>query len=198
MFERIREDYDFYRSWRHRAFWAMLLFRFGQWSLALRFAPVRWITGKAYGLVRVFSPIFTGVAIDRGMRVGRRFHMIHAGGIVVHPDVTFGDRCAIMHGVTVGTNMDRQGVPRIGNDVFIGTGAVVIGNIRIGDGALIAANSLVFFDVPEDALAMGVPAIIYPNKSRLRRPGSEAAGMTRPEAEPAPAPELQSTPAKAA
>ena len=75
-----------------------------------------------------------------------------------------------MHNVTVGTNMDKPGCPQIGDDVFIGAGAVVVGNIKIGDGALIAANSLVFFDVPDDALAMGVPAVIYPGKSRLRRP----------------------------
>lgn len=173
MFDHVREDYSFYRSWRHRAFWAMLLFRFGQWSLRLRPAALRWMTGKAYGFARVFSPIFTGVAIDRAMRVGKRFHIIHAGGIVIHPDVRFGDRCGIMHNVTVGTNMDRQGVPTIGDDVFIGAGAVVIGNIVVGDGAMIAANSLVFFDVPADALAMGVPATIYPNKSRLRRPPPE-------------------------
>ena len=194
MFDRIREDYSFYRSWRHRAFWAMLLFRFGQWSLSLGFAPTRWLTGKLYGFARIFSPIFTGIAIDRGMRVGRRFHIIHAGGITLNPGVTFGDRCSIMHNVTVGTNMDKPGCPRIGDDVFIGTGAVVIGNIRVGDGALIAANSLVFFDVPPDALAMGVPAIIYPNKSRLRRPGRDATAALSRE----PVSETQPPPAKAA
>jgi len=196
MFERIREDYAFYHTWRHRALWALLLFRFGQWSLSLRSAPLRWATGKVYGLARIFSPIFTGVAIDRGMRVGRQFRIVHAGGIVLHPEVVFGDRCGIMHNVTVGTNMDLPGCPRIGYDVFIGTGATVIGDIIVGDGALIAANSLVFFDVPADALAMGVPAIIYPNKSRLRRPKGEAtAAHTRPNT---PETEVQPPPAKAA
>lgn len=195
MFENIREDYSFYRSWRHRAFWAMLVFRFGQWSNRLSPVALRWLTGKAYGFVRTFSPIFTGVAIDRGMRIGHRFHIIHPGGIVIHPEVSFGHRCGIMHNVTIGTNMDRQGVPTIGDDVFIGAGAVVIGRIVIGDGALIAANSLVFFDVPADALAMGVPATIYPNKSRLRRPAPEtSAAIIRDDA----ASETQPPPAKAA
>ena len=99
-----------------------------------------------------------------------------------------------MHNVTVGTNMDRPGCPRIGDDVFLGTGAVVIGDIRIGDGALVAANSLVFFDVPADALAMGVPAVIYPNKSRLRRPAPEATAAIIRE----PSSETQPPPAKAA
>jgi serine O-acetyltransferase len=175
MFEWIREDWDFYKSLRHRAFWAMLLFRFGQWSNRLPSPPLRWLTGKVYGFVRIFSPIFTGVAIDRGMKVGHRFHIVHAGGVTINPGVTFGNRCGIMHNVTVGTNMDKPGCPQIGDDVFIGAGAVVVGNITIGDGALIAANSLVFFDVPADALAMGVPAVIYPGKSRLRRAGGGAA-----------------------
>jgi serine O-acetyltransferase len=173
MLEWVLEDYDFYRSFRHRAFWAMLLFRYGQWSLRLPFAPLRWITGKIYGFLRIFSPILTGIAIDRGMRVGHRFHIVHAGGVTINPGVTFGNRCGVMQNVTIGTNMDKPGCPKIGDDVFIGAGAVVIGNITIGDGALIAANSLVFFDVPPDALAMGVPAMIYPNKSRLRRPAPE-------------------------
>ena len=173
MFEWIREDYEVHRSWRHRAFWAMLLLRFGQWSLRLQFLPLRWVMGKVYGFFRTFSPIVTGIAIDRGMRVGHRFRIVHAGGIVIHPGVVFGNRCGIMHNVTLGNNMDKPGCPRIGDDVFIGAGAVVIGNITVGDGALIAANSLVFFDVPPDALAMGVPATIYPNKSRLRRPSRE-------------------------
>jgi len=196
MFEWIREDWDFYRSFRHRAFWAMLLFRYGQWSLRLRPAPLRWLTGKVYGFVRIFSPIFTGIAIDRGMRVGHRFHIIHAGGVTINPGVTFGNRCGIMHNVTIGTNMDKPGCPKIGDDVFIGAGAVVVGNITIGDGALIAANSLVFFDVPADALAMGVPAVIHPNKSRLRRPAKEATAALIREADSETPPPR--TPAKAA
>jgi serine acetyltransferase len=64
-----------------------------------------------------------------------------------------------MHGVTIGTNMDR-GVPVIGNDVFIGANATIIGKIRIGDGARIAANTLVLSNVPPGTVAIGVPAKI--------------------------------------
>jgi serine acetyltransferase len=68
-----------------------------------------------------------------------------------------------MHNVTVGTNM-VGGAPTIGNDVFIGCGAAVLGEITIGDGVRIAANSLVIGDVPAGALAMGVPARVYPGR----------------------------------
>lgn len=175
MFEHVRADYRVYKSLRNRAMWAMLLYRYGRWGAGLRVAPLRWAANRVYGLLRTFSPILTGICMERNMKVGEHFHIIHPDGIIIHPGVEFGDRCGIMHNVTVGTNMNRPGVPRIGNDVFIGAGAVVVGPITIGDGALIAANSLVFFDVPPDALALGVPAVIHPNKSRLRRRAEEPA-----------------------
>jgi serine O-acetyltransferase len=167
MFERIREDYAVHgRLLRERALWAMAVYRFGQWADRLRPAPLRWLFGKSYGVLIVFAPIVTGVYLDRRVRVGRGFHIVHAGGISFHPDVTFGERCGVMQNVTIGMNM-RGGVPTIGDDVFIGAGAVILGEITIGAGARIAANSLVINDVPPGAVAMGVPAKIYPNIARL-------------------------------
>jgi serine O-acetyltransferase len=175
MFERIREDFDVYgRRLRNRALWAMVVYRFGQWADRVRFRPLRWLLRKAYGILNLFIPIVTGITIDCDMKVGRRFHIIHAGPLQIHPDTVFGDRCGVMHHVTIGVNMDG-GVPRFGNDVFVGAGAVVVGEITIGDGARIAANSLVITDVPPDGLAMGVPARIYPQmgNSRLRVPADK-------------------------
>jgi len=164
MFERIREDYDVHgRRLSERAFWALLHYRFGRWAMGLRLAPLRWALGKVYGAVAVIIPIVSGVAIDRRMTVGRRFHIVHAGMVGLHPQATFGDDCGVMHGVTVGTNMVGR-PPTIGNGVFIGCGATVLGEITIGDGARIAANSLVVSDVPAGAMAMGVPAKVYPGR----------------------------------
>ncbi|HVP72491.1 MAG TPA: serine acetyltransferase [Phycisphaerales bacterium] len=168
MFERIRHDFNVYgRSWRHRALWAMALYRFGQWGERQRLQPLRWLLGKIYGFCAVFAPIITGVAIDRAMKIGEKFHIVHPGMVVIHPGAVFGDRCGIMHNVTIGQNMN-SGVPVFGNDVFIGAGAVVLGDIRIGDGACIASNSLVISDVPVNAMAMGVPAKVYPNMGMYR------------------------------
>jgi serine O-acetyltransferase len=68
----------------------------------------------------------------------------------------------------------RGGVPRFGDGVFIGCHATVLGEITVGDGARIAANSLVVSDVPAGALAMGVPARIYPNMANLGEPAAVA------------------------
>jgi serine O-acetyltransferase len=74
-----------------------------------------------------------------------------------------------MHDVTIGES-DRRGVPVIGDDVFIGAGAKVLGPIRIGHGARVAANSLVIADVPDGATAIGVPARILSYSGRKQTP----------------------------
>jgi serine O-acetyltransferase len=79
-----------------------------------------------------------------------------------------GDRCGIMHNVTIGTNM-TEGVPVIGDDVFIGVGACILGDITIGDRVRISANSLVTTDVPPDSIAIGVPAKILPSLASMGR-----------------------------
>jgi serine O-acetyltransferase len=90
--------------------------------------------------------------------IGEGLFMTHVGGIHLHPDVVIGRNCNLAHHVTIGTSaMGRKGVPRIGDNVYIGVGAAIIGKIRIGDGAKIAANTLVINNVPCGATVMGVP-----------------------------------------
>lgn len=110
----------------------------------------------------------TGVDLDRTTQVGEALHIVHGGMISIHPDAIIGDRVGIMHGVTLGTNMG-PGAPVIGDDVFIGCQASILGRVKIGNGARIAANSLVITDVPSGAVAIGVPARIGPDVSGLRK-----------------------------
>jgi len=166
MFDDIRADYALHRPLRNRALWALVVYRFGRWSMQRKFPPWRWLTSKIYGLVSILSEIVTGVIMDRGVQVGKGFHIIHPERVRIHPDVVIGDRVGVMHGVTIGTGM-FPGVPVVGNDVFIGANATIIGKIKIGDGARIAANSLVLCNVPPGAMAIGVPAKI------MRLPGTK-------------------------
>jgi len=156
-------------------------YRFGVWSMHRRFGPWRWFTSKIYGLMKVFSEIVTGVSMDRKVRVGKRFHLIHAGMISIHPETVFGNDCGVMHNVTIGTNMGK-GVPKIGNRVFIGAGACVLGDIRVQDGARIAANSLVITDIPADSVAIGVPAKVIPGIAGVV--ASQKPQRTHPQAVP--------------
>jgi len=137
-----------------------------------KFLPWRWLTSKVYGVLTIFSEILTGILIDRHVRIGKGFHIIHGYGIGIHPDAVIGDRVGVMHGVTIGVNM-FPGAPVIGNDVFIGAYATIAGKIKIGDGARIASNTLVITDVPPGAMAIGVPAKIM-RLPATRRPGRPA------------------------
>lgn len=169
MLDNIRKDFTTHgRSLREGGFWAMLVYRFGVWSLNRKLPPWRWLTSKVYGLTYFFAAPITGVLLPRETKVGEGFHIIHAGGVSIHPDVAIGARCGVMHRVTIGTNMTGD-VPSIGDDVFIGCGASVLGKIKIGNDVRISANSLVIADVPDGAVAMGVPAQVYPNMDLLRK-----------------------------
>jgi serine O-acetyltransferase len=139
------------------AFWVMLVYRFGVWSLGVRWPPGRWVTGKVYGALQRAAVILTGISLHRTARLSKGFHIVGRGMIYIHPDVVVGARCGLMHYVTLGTNMG-DGVPTLGDDVFLGCGASVLGNVTIGNGARIAANSLVITDVPTGGVAIGVPA----------------------------------------
>ncbi|HVX86435.1 MAG TPA: serine acetyltransferase [Phycisphaerae bacterium] len=150
-------------AWRNRAVWALTVYHCGRWVLGMRATPMRWVGNKVYGFAMIFTPMITGVSLDRHTRIGEKFHIIHPGMVLIHPEVRIGDRCGIMHGVTLGTSPSNPGVPVVGDDVFIGAAATVLGGVRIGDGAKIAANSLVICDVPAGATAIGVPAKVYPS-----------------------------------
>jgi serine O-acetyltransferase len=98
--------------------------------------------------------------IAPGARIGAAFHLIHARNVTIADGVEIGDRVGVMHEVTIGPSHQGGGAPRLGHDVFVGAGAAVLGPITIGDGAMIAANSLVVCDVPPGTFAVGVPAKI--------------------------------------
>lgn len=168
MFANIKNDYIIHgKSFKNRAFWALIVFRYGKWVLTFRNSFFKWIFSKFYGFLKLVSEIITCITIDSKMEVGEGFHLIHAEGpISIHPDAIIGKRCGIMHNVTIGTNMGK-GVPKIGDDVFIGVGACVLGDIKIGDRARISANSLVISDVPDDTIVIGVPAKALPRLNPL-------------------------------
>ncbi len=112
--------------------------------------------------------ITTGIELPCEATVGRNFVIDHFGGIIVSGYARFGDNCRIRTGVVVGlSRVDDPCAPVIGNNVDIGAGAKLLGNITIGDNVCIGANAVVTRDVPSDSIAVGVPAQIKP--ARVRR-----------------------------
>jgi len=112
--------------------------------------------------VSQWSRFWTGVEIHPGAKIGRRFVIDHGNGIVIGETAEIGDDVLIYQGVTLGGTGKDVGKrhPTIGNNVMIGSGAKVLGPIRINDNARIAAGAVVLQAVPENATAVGVPAQI--------------------------------------
>ncbi len=105
----------------------------------------------------------TGVEIHPGAKIGKGLFIDHGAGIVIGETSVIGDNCTIYHGVTLGgrghvKNAKRH--PTIGDNVLIGTGAKLLGNITVGDNANIGANAVILHDVPAGATVVGVPGKI--------------------------------------
>ena len=123
-------------------------------------------------LARVISQItrfFTGIEIHPGAKIGRNLFIDHGMGVVIGETSEVGDNVTIYHAVTLGGSSpsidsekqrDEKRHPTIGNDVVIGSGAQIIGPIKVGNGSRIAANAVVVKDVPDNATMVGVPAKI--------------------------------------
>jgi serine O-acetyltransferase len=104
----------------------------------------------------------TGIEIHPGARIGKRFFIDHGMGVVVGETAIIGDDVLLYQGVTLGGTGIEQGKrhPTVGNNVVIGTGAKVLGNIIIGDNSYIGANAVVIKDVPPNSTVVGVPGRI--------------------------------------
>lgn len=107
-----------------------------------------------------------GFQIYPETEIGEGFYLGHWGSLVINPKAKIGRNCNIAQGVTIGQQNrgKNAGFPVIGNEVWIGTNAVIVGGISVGDNVLIAPNAYVNFDVPENSVVMGNPARIYPNQ----------------------------------
>lgn len=103
-----------------------------------------------------------GISIPAGTSIGSGFYIGHFGGIVVSQKATIGRNCNISQGVTIGrANRGRnQGYPVLGNNIYIGPGAVIAGSVRIGDNVAIGANCVVTTDIPDNSVVVGIPGKI--------------------------------------
>jgi len=162
MFKNIIHDFKTYKGdYGAQGFWVMLVYRFGRWRYGVRPAILRRLFSLIYKILYKFIQVITGIELPCETEVGRRFVIDHFGGIVVSGYAKFGDNCRIRNGVVVGLkNVEELGAPIIGNNVDIGAGAKVLGKIRIGNNVLIGANAVVITDVPDNSIAVGIPAVI--------------------------------------
>lgn len=111
----------------------------------------------------------THIQIPAATKIGRGLYIGHCGPVVINPKAEIGMNCNIAIGVTIGQENRgrREGAPKIGNKVWIGTNAVIVGAVTIGDEVLVAPNSFVNFDVPPRSIVIGNPARVIPSENAV-------------------------------
>lgn len=180
-----REDLKANRTVLHPGFHAVAVHRFGVWSLRRR-GVTRWLTSKIYVLAYLSMRNVYGVELPRKAQIGRRLRLPHPMGVVVHGQSEIGDDCMIRQNVTIGQfnyGRDRHPpyAPKLGKDVWVGAGAVIVGGISVGDGARIGPNAVVMTDVPNNGFVFAREAAVMDPLGR-RDPLEEEHQLPSPEA----------------
>ena len=109
-----------------------------------------------------FTRWMTGVEIHPAAQIGRRFFIDHAMGVIIGETTVIGDDCTLYQGVTLGGTGKETGKrhPTLGNNVLVGVGASVLGNITLGDNAKVGGGAVVVSDVPPNSTVVGIPGHI--------------------------------------
>jgi len=117
---------------------------------------------------------FTGIEIHPGAQIGKGLFIDHGMGVVIGETSIIGDNVTLFQGVTLGGTGKERGKrhPSLGNNVVVGTGAKILGNIKIGDNVQIGANAVVIRDVPPSSTVVGVPGRI------TKREGKKIPGVS--------------------
>ena len=178
MFEHIREDLCRYGAGGREQLRAMILYprvwaiaghRFARWVYT---APMSGLTRRLLQrlvvVVNVWIDVATHIELPAGAEIGPGLLIPHSGYIVVGPRVRIGRHCTLTQGVTIGhggggtKTLDES--PVIGDRVYIGPGAVIIGPVTVGDDAVIGAGAVVTRSIPARGVAVGNPARVISRK----------------------------------
>lgn len=122
--------------------------------------------GPGASFFDMLNYLIFGCIVPSHARIGEGTHIEHRGvAVVINRRAVIGARCSIGAQVVIGgRGKDIEGVPIIGDDVYLGAGAKILGDIKIGDRSVIGANSVVLSDIPDGVTAVGVPARVLPLK----------------------------------
>lgn len=147
------------------SFFEVLLTYAGLHAVIMHRAAHKFFKWKVPVLPRILSQVarhVTGIEIHPGAEIGKRLFIDHGMGVVIGETSVVGDDVTMYQGVTLGGTGKEKGKrhPNIGDNVVIGTGAKILGNITIGDNSYIGANAVVLKDVPSNSTVVGVPGRI--------------------------------------
>ncbi|MGH9654891.1 MAG: serine O-acetyltransferase, partial [Bryobacteraceae bacterium] len=141
---------------------AVLFHRIAHWFYEHR----RWVMARWISHV---SRFLTGIEIHPGAKIGERLFIDHGLGVVIGETAEIGDDVLLYQGVTLGGTGNQCGKrhPTLGNRVVVGTGAAILGDIRLGDGVRVGAGSVVVHSVPEGATVVGIPGRVVKGRTEM-------------------------------
>ena len=164
-------DINKYKNYSCKATLVLLLTTQGLWALFVYRVSNTIFKSKLPGIIKkplllvsiIFQKwieIIAGISIPYSCTIGHSFYIGHFGGVIINANAKIGNNCNISQGVTIGVSGrgDKRGVPVLGDHIYIGANAVLVGKIIVGNNCLIAANSLVVDSVNDNATVLGVPA----------------------------------------
>jgi serine O-acetyltransferase len=167
-----------------QGFWALAVHRFGNWRMGIRWKLFRAPMSILYrGLYRIVEWI-CGISLPYTVPVGRRVRIWHHSGMVLHAR-SIGNDVHIRQNTTFGVahRGQNEALPVIEDGADIGCHVCILGNVRIGSGAVVGAGSVVLTDVPPGTVAVGVPARVLPAReltdSKLTMSGSVSEVIVR-------------------
>jgi serine O-acetyltransferase len=175
VFKLIQSDYCKYKKYGghffaivflSQGFWAIFQYRIANGIYRkIRIPIVRHILLLLCLFWQKIVEITTGISIPASVQIGHSFYIGHFGGIILNGNAVIGNNCNISQGVTIGISgiENKRGVPVIGNDVYIGANAVLAGKITVGNTVLVGACSMVNSSFADNAVVMGVPAVVISN-----------------------------------
>lgn len=190
MFENLREDLRRYgdgAGQQARALvlapplWAVVAYRFSRWVYTARLPrPARKALGVASSLLNTLANVATNIELPPQAEIGPGLFIAHTGYVVLGPRVVLGRHCTLTQGVTIGHagggDQSWLECPVLGDRVYVGPGAAVIGPVTVGHDALIGVNAVVTRAVPPRGVAVGNPASVISLKGSfalISYPGME-------------------------
>ena len=130
----------------------VIIYRISRFFYDLKIKPISWLFDYS-------NRLFFKCWIPGSARIGKNFTVGYWGiGVIIHSNTIIGDNCQVNQNTTIGKKITTNGVPKLGNNVYIGANCVIYGAISIGDHAVIGPLSLVNTNIPANTFAAGVPA----------------------------------------
>jgi serine O-acetyltransferase len=150
-----------------QGFWASTVYRLSHWvEIQEQLGVIRLLLRMWFLFWQKLIEMLTGISIPATCQIGEGLYVGHFGHLIVNGKVQMGANCNLSQGVTLGMKRDgnNKGVPTLGDRVYVGPNAVIIGEVHVGNDAVIGAGAIVTKSVPAAAVVAGNPATVISNK----------------------------------